>query len=102
VTAADRTAAGSTRLRVRVAPGASRAEVVGRVGDAWKLRVRAAPERGLANDAVVALLAESLGVARRDVRIVAGQTGRDKVVELERMRPEDAERLLAAAGRDRT
>jgi uncharacterized protein len=102
VTAADRPRVGSTRLRVRVAPGASRAEVVGRVGDAWKLRVRAAPERGRANEDVVELLAQSLGVPRRDVRIVAGLTARDKVVELERMRREDADRLLAAAGKDRT
>ena len=42
-------------------------------------------------------LAESLGVPRGDVRIVAGQAARDKIVELERMRPEDAERLLAVA-----
>jgi uncharacterized protein (TIGR00251 family) len=102
VTAADRSRAGSTRLRVRVTPGARRAEVVGRVGDAWKLRVPAAPERGRANDDVVELLAESLDVQPRDVRIVAGRTTRDKVVELEGMRPEEAERRLAAAGEDHT
>ena len=102
MTAADRPQAGSTRLRVRVTAGARRAGIVGRIGDAWKLRVRAAPERGRANDDVVELLAESLGVPRGDVRIVAGQAARDKIVELERMRPEDAERLLAVATRETT
>lgn len=35
-------AAATTRLRVRVAPGAARSEVVGRFGDSWKVRVGAA------------------------------------------------------------
>lgn len=49
----------------------------------------------------MALLADSLGVPRRDVRIVAGQAARDKVVELTGIRREDAERLLASVERDR-
>ena len=82
------------RLRVRVTPGAPRSEVVGRHGDAWKLRVRAAPERGRANDDLVELLAERLGIARARVRVVAGATARDKVVELDGLTLDDAERLL--------
>jgi len=48
----------TTRLRLRVSPGARRAAVVGRQGDAWKVRVAEAPERGRANEAVLRLLAE--------------------------------------------
>ena len=88
------------RLRVRVAPGAHRTELVGRLGDAWKLRVSAPPERGRANDEVVALLAAELGLARSEIRVVAGQTARDKVVEVDRMTLDEVERRLAAAGRD--
>ena len=89
----------SLRLRVRVSPGARRAEVVGRLGDAWKLRVRSAPERGRANDEVVVLLARTLGLTPRDVRVVAGHTSRDKVVELEGLSPSEAERRLSC-GKD--
>ena len=46
----------TTRLRLKVSPGAARTELAGRHGDAWKVRVSAAPERGRANDAVVRLL----------------------------------------------
>ena len=55
-------AAPSTRLRLRVSPGAGRDEVVGRYGDGWKVRVGAPPERGRANDAVLRLIAKRLGV----------------------------------------
>jgi len=84
------------RLRLRVAPGASRPAIVGRYGDAWKIRVSASPERGRANDAVVALLADTLGVARPDIRIVAGLSSRDKVVELSGVTQQQANRRLTA------
>jgi uncharacterized protein YggU (UPF0235/DUF167 family) len=84
-----------TRLRVRVSAGARRSAVVGRYGDGWKLRVHAAPERGRANAEVVDLLAGVLGLAPQAVRIVAGHAARDKVVELDRLSPAEAERRLS-------
>jgi uncharacterized protein len=71
--------------------------VVGRHGAGWKLRVAAAPEDGKANDAVIRLLAETLALPARDVRIVSGRSSRDKTVALEGMRPEEVERRLAVA-----
>jgi uncharacterized protein (TIGR00251 family) len=84
------------RLRLRVAPGAARPAIVGRYGDAWKIRVAARPDRGRANDAVVALLAETLGVARATVHLVAGRSSRDKVVELSGISQQDVNRRLTA------
>ena len=90
-------AAASTRLRVRVSPGAARAEIVGRHGDAWKVRVTAAPERGRANEAVLRLLAETLAMPRDAVTLVSGHGGREKVVELTGVGPALIERRLASA-----
>jgi uncharacterized protein YggU (UPF0235/DUF167 family) len=56
--------------------------VVGRHGDAWKIRVAAPPENGRANDALVRLLADTLSVPRNAVTLVSGHGARDKVVEL--------------------
>jgi uncharacterized protein (TIGR00251 family) len=92
----------TTRLRLRVAPGAARAAVVGRHGDAWKVRVAAAPERGKANDAVLELLAETLALPRANVTLVSGGGSRDKVVELAGLAPEEIERRLATAGMEET
>jgi uncharacterized protein len=88
---------GSTRLRLRVSPGGSRAAVVGRQGDAWKVRVTQAPERGRANEAVLRLLAETLALPRTAMTLVSGHGGREKIVELTGMGPALIERRLASA-----
>jgi len=89
-----------TRLRLRVVPGARRSEIVGRHGEAWKVRVNAPPERGAANDAVLELLADALGVSAGDVRLVSGHGSRDKMVELTGLEAGEAEARLAANGKD--
>ena len=90
----------STRLRLRVAPGAKRAAVVGRHGDAWKVRVAAPPEHGRANAAVVGLLAHTLDVPRHSVTLVSGHTGRDKIVELAGIDLQQTERRLQSAAEE--
>jgi uncharacterized protein (TIGR00251 family) len=92
----------STRLRLRVSPGAARAGVVGRHGDSWKVRVAAAPEGGRANAAVVRLLADTLSLPRDSVSLVSGHASRDKIVELTGLGPTQIEnRLSAAVGKER-
>jgi uncharacterized protein len=90
----------STRLRLRVAPGAVRSEVVGRHDDAWKVRVAAPPADGRANDAVIRLLADTLDVARAAVTLVSGHSSRDKILELDGLEPNEIERRLAASARE--
>jgi uncharacterized protein (TIGR00251 family) len=91
----------STRVRLRVSPGATRARVVGRHGEGWKIRVAAAPEGGRANEAVIRLLADTLSVPRDAVTLVSGHAGRDKIVELAGLGPAQIERrLTSAAGKE--
>jgi uncharacterized protein (TIGR00251 family) len=87
----------AVRVRLRVSPGSSRAEIVGRHGDAWKVRVAAAPERGRANAAVVRLLAEALAISRDAVTVVGGHGSRDKVVEVAGLDRAAIERRLSSA-----
>ena len=91
-----------TRLRLRVAPGSARPAVVGRYGDAWKVRVAAVPERGKANDAVLALLAEALAIPSASISLVSGGSSRDKVVELAGLTLDEIDRRLAQAGGEET
>ena len=72
----------AVRFAVRVQPRASRTAIDGVHGGALRVRLHAPPVDGAANDALVALLADALGVARRAVRIVAGEHARSKIVEV--------------------
>ena len=74
--------ADAVRFAVHVQPRASRNEISGLHGDALKVRLGAPPIEGAANDALVELLADALGVSPRDVRIVGGQRSRRKLVEV--------------------
>jgi uncharacterized protein (TIGR00251 family) len=81
---------------VHVQPRAGRTAVVGRHGDALKLRVAAPPADGRANDATCALLAATFGVARSAVSLVSGATSRTK-----RIRVDGIDGPTAAAALDR-
>ncbi len=87
----------TTRLRLRVSPGAGRSAVVGRHGDAWKVRVTEAPERGRANEAVLRLLSDTLALPRTALTLVSGHGAREKIVELTGMGPALIERRLTSA-----
>jgi uncharacterized protein (TIGR00251 family) len=78
------------RLKVKAVPGASRTEVVGRLGEALKIRVAAPPEGGQANRAILALLAERLGLPAADVTLVSGVASPAKVVALRGLTAEQA------------
>ena len=72
-----------SRLRVRVTPGAKADEIVGWQDDVLRVRVRAAPERGKANEAVCALIASALGLPARSVVVERGHTSREKMLVIE-------------------
>lgn len=54
-----------------------------------RVRVTAPPIEGAANQALVRLLAEELGLARRSVRLVAGAAGRQKLIVVDGVRADE-------------
>ena len=78
----DTTGAPRLYLSVRVTPRASQHQLI-RNGDSLEVRVMAAPVDGAANEALIELLAARLSLPKRAVRITAGATSREKMVEIE-------------------
>jgi uncharacterized protein len=89
----------TARIAVRLVPRASRDEVVGFEGEGesetLRVRVTAPPVEGRANAALTRLLAKRLRVARGDVRVVVGQTSRQKVVAIDGLTTAEVRRRLA-------
>lgn len=81
-------------LPVHVTPGASRNELRGEYNGRAKIALSAAPERGKANEALCKFLAGELGVRKSQVRIVSGQTSREKEVLIERVSPRTLDEII--------
>jgi len=77
-----------SRIQVKVQPRASSSEIGDVAGDYLKIRVTAPPVDHAANEAVLELMAERLGVRRGAVRIVRGQTSRQKTLEVFGLTPD--------------
>ena len=69
-------------ISIHAQPGAQCTEVAGIHGDALKIRVAAPALEDRANDALIAFIAEKLGIARRDVALVSGAKSRAKRFEI--------------------
>ena len=87
-------------VRLNVHPGAGRTAVVGRHGDALKVKVAAAPERGRANDACVALVAGLLGRPEGDVELTGGAASRLKRLKVAGVEADEVRRRLELALQD--
>lgn len=73
---------GGVRIRIRLAPRASRTKIMGEHGGALKIALTAPPVEGKANKALIKFLAKKLGVPAGAISIVSGEHARDKVVDV--------------------
>jgi uncharacterized protein len=80
-------------ITVRVIPRSSRNSLEWEQG-ALKARLTAPPVDGAANEALVALLAERLGMPKRSISIVRGSSSRQKMVDIQGVTLEEVERKI--------
>lgn len=77
-------------LRVKVMPRSARSEIAGALADGTlKIKIAAPPEKGKANEELIAFLAAHYGVPPSAVRIVSGHSAPRKLVEIESLEREN-------------
>lgn len=69
-------------VAIHAQPGAKKSQIIGLHGERLKVRVAAPPLEGRANDALINVLAERLGLPRSKLRVLKGQQARAKLVEI--------------------
>jgi uncharacterized protein (TIGR00251 family) len=77
----------SCTLAIKAIPNAPRSEIVGWLGDTLKVKLHAPPVEGRANDALCEFLAQTLGLPRRAVTLLRGDTSRQKLVRIDGVTP---------------
>jgi len=70
-------------IKIRVEPRSSRKGLSGIIGDTLKIKVHAPPVGGAANEELIGILSEELGIKKSAIKIIRGHSSRDKVVEIE-------------------
>jgi uncharacterized protein (TIGR00251 family) len=74
---------------VKVHPGAGRSEITGFTGGALQIKINAPPEKGKANRELMDYLSRRLDVKKSAISIIKGETGRNKLIAIEGLTPEE-------------
>ena len=74
---------GGVRIAVRLQPRSAKNQVVGWQNEALKIKVTAPPVDGEANKALIHYLSQSLGDSKSSCKIIAGETSRNKIIEIQ-------------------
>jgi len=85
-----------TVIKVKVIPRSSRTEILGKENDIYRMKLTDPPVEGKANKAVIELLAEKLGVPKREIEIVSGKTGRLKTIRIRGLTAGEVAQALGA------
>lgn len=82
-------------LPVKIAPKAAHHQICGWEGEELKIRLRAVPEKGKANEALIAFLAEQLNLSLSQIQIISGETSRHKRLLITHLSLKEGEARLA-------
>ena len=85
-----------TVIKVKVIPRSSRTEILGKENDIYRMKLTDPPVQGKANKAAIELLAEKLGVPKREIEIVSGKTGRLKTIRIRGLKAGEVAQALEA------
>lgn len=84
----------STIIQIRLTPRSSQNRISGGGGGPYTIKVTAPPVNGRANEALIALLAETLTIPKRRITIISGKTARLKMIRIDGLSSEEIDASL--------
>lgn len=84
---------GST-LSLYIQPGASKSEISGEHGGRLKIKIKARPVDGEANENLIEFLAEVLKISKAKIHLISGESSRQKVILVE-LSPNEVEGIIS-------
>jgi len=70
------------KYTIKVIPKSSQTEIIEKKDDFLKIKLKAVPEKGRANAELIKFLAKYFKTAKSNIQIIKGETGRNKIVEI--------------------
>ena len=80
---------GGIIFKVRVLPKSSKSEIADESGGALKIKLKSPPVDGAANAELIKLLSKTFGVSKSEIRIISGETSKNKQLKIENITAED-------------
>lgn len=71
------------KLKVFIQPNSKNNEVIGFHGEALKIKIKAPPVDGEANSALIRFLSQQIGIPQKNITLLNGQTGKNKLIEID-------------------
>ena len=90
-----------TDIKIKLTPRSGKNHLLGREGEHYRIKVSAPPVEGLANRALVALISERLGIAKRDIEITSGKSSRHKILRIHGLTEAEIAKALEAESKER-
>lgn len=81
-------------IKVKVQPKAQQDEILGIKGGRLRLRVKAPPQNGKANQACISLLAKIMGITKKEIKLISGAKAREKMFFIQNMKLDDLKEKL--------
>lgn len=85
-----------TSLKVSIQPGSKKNEIIGFHDEYLKIKIKAAPIEGKANEELISFLAKFLKLHKTDIKIIHGENSKKKLLEISLEKEELSSRLRQA------
>jgi len=82
-------------IEVKVIPNAQKSSIAGWEGKRLKVRINAQPEKGKANDELIAFLSKTLKIPKSSISILKGESGRLKTLIISGISPNEWEAIIS-------